>query len=339
VATSKALNKAIADGYWIDAQFTDQHPEVVNTFVRSLMMASENYQDIMAKKDTNRARYDTMLRATVKMLTGVTEKDDVAREVGLFEPMLMGFQPTGYYDNVLFAKGQSADGRSTTRTIRTLNDEARRVFPSMGLLPKTLGPNQAVLASFPGLNWDAIGQGLKTTASAKSTRPGPGVDLEQWAAKNIIAEAEPPKGLLFTMTINFANDQTTFPAEQYAGQFQEWMEALQIAEGASNFAVGYADPYLVKKMESEGAPSGLISQTRQAAKGKTKLRAKSAITAFFEYCRSKGYEPTVENFDAQGVGVERAVVPDPKTARDSAKNRRVVIEVREIETEAEAPGN
>ena len=241
-------------------------------------------------------------------------------------------------------------GVGQTRNLANITKEMMVIFNQMGLLRTTW-----TVAS-PGWDWTKLGSGLQHVAIISSSgsatqsvaSPPSSPRYDEAALERLVTGlvAEPTSdvgadGKLFEITLLFAPNAKTFDIAKYTAEFQEALEYMQTYEGAVVSFTGHSDPRGIQRAKEKyadhPAKAQLISKVRQLLKDLSVQRANNAKTAFLQYCRQHQFQIDQSSIVAVGVGQSRPAHPLPSSGtlgpRQNAENRRVVVELIQIEAE------
>ena len=318
--STKTASRVIADVYAVRKDYFDAHRGEVQKFVHALMRGEEALRDLSRDKSSQQAKYRQLLAKSADLLLGAPQATaDV-------EALLGDCEFVGYSGNIEFFTG-----RGTTRNLKNLTDEIQKSFLEMGLMT-----GKAPLVS---ANWDyaALASNL-TYAKDVPAAPKKKFDAKKVAAKvEKTISVEPAtweeEGTLFVVEINFAPNQSDFPANKYADDFQKALEIAQTYSGALIIIEGNSDPLGILKAEQKGEQKQVIDQMHQQAKNLSLERGQEVRRSFLDFCKQRNLAMDESQFVPVGLGISNPKFNPPRTKEEWAANRRVVFRIKQVEAE------
>ncbi len=316
LVSTKTASRIIADVYAVRKDYYDANKSKVKQFVQVLLKAEEGLRDL--KKQPQSAAYRNLLKKSAEYYFGTAQATADA------QALLGDCEFVGYNGNVSFFTGQG-----TLRTFKTLNSEIQQAFISMGLMRGKTTLTHA--------NWDytQLASGLKY-----ATRKAEKAKFDQSKVATKVEEqisVEPTKweeeGTLFVVEINFAPNQSSFTAQQYASDFQQALNIAETYRGALIVIEGHSDPLGVLRAEQDGEKKQVINAMQQQAKNLSLQRAQNVRKNFLTYAKNKKINIDESQFVAVGLGIKTPKYNPPKTEAQWKANRRVVFRIKQVEAE------
>ncbi len=317
--STKTASRIIADVYAVRKDYFDKNRSKVQEFVHALMLGEEALRDLLKNKSSMQAKYRQLMSESADKLLGAPQATaDV-------EALLGDCEYVGYSGNISFFTG-----KGTTRNLKTLTNEIQKSFITMGLMT---GKH-----SIASAEWDytTLAKGLKYATGVPVAKKR--FDEKKVAAsvqKKISVEPTTweEEGTLFVVEINFAPNQSDFPADDYANDFQKALEISQTYGGSLIIVEGHSDPLGVLKAEKRRERSQVITQMKQQAKNLSYNRALAVRESFLDYCRKQKLNIDETQFVAVGLGILSPKYNPPRTEQEWNDNRRVVFRIKEVEAE------
>lgn len=310
--STKTAGRVIADVYAVRKDYFDSHKTEVQNFVNGLMMAEEETIGLYNAKQQRQAEYQNLLKVSAEILR---DSNQATADV---EGLLADATFVGYPGNVQFFTGQG-----TERNFDTLTKEAQEALISFGLLAGPVPLAQA--------KWDyaVLAKGLKDTANVVLPPKFDTSKVEQYVDQR----AGTTEGVLFSFETSFKPNQSTFPAEQYAKEFNDVIRFAGIYPGALIVVEGHADPSKFLQEQQKGQPKVVLDQTRQAAKNLSLQRGIAVRDSLISYAKTKNLALDSSQFTVVGAGIERPKFPVPQNESQWQANMRVVFQVIQAEAE------
>lgn len=324
LTTTKTNRKIIADVYAVRKDYFDANKSKVLAFTKAVMQSEEALRDLLKSKG---AKYQKLINESAEILMGSSALTADT------EAMLLDCEFVGYNGNVSFFTG-----KGTTRNFATLKSEIQSSFKKMNIMSGAAPLHHA--------NWDynTLKSGLKYATAAVAATPLFDKKKTQAAIESKI-EAEATSwttdGTLFVVEINFAANQSSFSASDYAAKFDQALGIAETNSGALITIEGHSDPLAILQAElnlKNGKPNlsqAEINQKKQKAKSLSQQRADAVKTTFFTYCKNKGITLDDSQFYPIGMGIRTPKYNPPTTEAEWNANRRVVFRVKQVEGEAE----
>lgn len=317
--SSKTANRIISDVYAFRSDYFQANRGQVQKFVHALMKSEEALRDLVKSKNAKQSEYQQLMSKSADMLLGAPQA------IPDIEALLADCAFVGYDGNVSFFTGAG-----TTRNFKTLNREIGNGFKAMGLIS---GRSSLKTANW---NYADLGRGLRYAKAKPKAKPKfDATKVAKKVEKQISVEPTSwaEEGTLFQIEINFDPNQSDFPQQKYAGDFQKALEVAETYGGALIVIEGHSDPLNILRARQKNKPSVEISQMVQQAKNLSFKRSQSVRASFLKYCESKGVVIDGSQFVAVGLGASTPKFNPPRTKDEWAANRRVVFRIKQIEAE------
>ncbi len=317
--STKTASRVIADVYAVRKDYFDRNRSKVQNFVHALMRGEEALRDLLKNKSSRQAKYKQLISESADILLGAPQATADA------EALLGDCEYVGYSGNIAFFTG-----KGTTRNLKTLTNEIQKSFIQMGLM------TGRVTLTSAEWNYATLTSGLKGAT-------GVPVPRKKFDAKKVAASVqkkisvEPTtweeEGTLFVVEINFAPNQSDFPATDYAGDFQKALEISQTYGGSLIIIEGHSDPLGILKAEKRHERKQVITQMKQQAKNLSYDRSLAVRKSFLSYCSKHKINIDESQFVAVGLGTVSPKYSPPRTEHEWNANRRVVFRIKEVEAE------
>lgn len=314
--TTKTASRIIADVYAVRSDYLERNRSEVEKLTHGLLRAQEALQSLQQQKSSRQAENLQLLGKAADILLGSPQATADA------EALLGDCEFVGYSGNVAFFTGQG-----TLRNFERLTGEIQSSLLSLGLLSAKATLNHA--------NWDyaKLSAGLKNTAGVTLAKPA--FDPKKVEKKLAVESAEwADEGTLFLSEIYFEPEQSDFPENKYAGDFQKGLELAQTYAGALFIVEGHSDPQRLLQERAKGTQQAVINQMMQVAKNLSYQRAQSVVQSFLAYAKKRGIVLDESRLVAAGLGISNPKYNPPKTREEWAANRRVVFRLKQVEAEA-----
>lgn len=323
--STKTASRVIADVYAVRSDYLNAHRGEVEKLVHVLMKGQEDFAELLAAKASRRSEYQQVMSRAADLLLGSPQATpDV-------EALLGDCEFVGHPGNVAFFTG-----KGTTRNLANLSKEARTAFASMGLVHKQVALKSA------DWNYGDLGRGLKHAASVTAAAPAapakPRFDTQRVAARveqQIAVEptAWAEEDTLFQIEIHFEPNQSEFPEDKYASDFEEALKIAQTYGGSLIVVEGHSDPLGIARAKQKGEQPAVIRQMEQQAKNLSLERSQSVRKSFLNYCKKRQFAIDESQFVAVGLGISTPKFDPPRTKEEWAANRRVVFRIKQVEAE------
>lgn len=337
LVSTKTAGRIIADVYAVRKDYYDKNRSLVDSFVEALVEGEQSLQRLLKNKGSEQAEYRKLLARSADLLMGASQ---ATAEI---EGMLGDCEFVGASGNVAFFTG-----KGTTRTLKTLSDEAQTSFIAMGIVGSKFTLNS--------VGWGATSS-VAAIAKKAPKKVKPKFNTQKATAvvqakidnanRNPETSTWNEEGTLFEVSITFAPNQKQFDASQYQDAYKQALELSQAYSGALIIIEGHSDPLGVLRAKKElkiAKANGdsratltrqetVISQMTTSAKNLSIERSNAVRTSFLEYCKSKQIIMDVSQFISIGRGVEAPKYSPPKNEVEWAANRRVVFVVKQMEAE------
>jgi ABC-type nitrate/sulfonate/bicarbonate transport system substrate-binding protein/outer membrane protein OmpA-like peptidoglycan-associated protein len=343
LVSTNELSRSIADVYACRKDFYDKHKDLIEKFAAGYLKACEDIKAMKPGKDNkgDPAAY----KALCKLAVDVYGKNDATKAAVANEAdadgLISDADFTGLQDNYIFFNKEKPDPIGFLAKMKSGLDLATSqgyASKRVEMLPHDLDFNK-----------------LKKMAELKEE-----LSLNK---KSPFASELPPKSTLkpiYSFVINFDPDQSVFPAEKYAADFQKAVEQGKLYGNAIIEIRGHADgtnllaaivskgilkdggggKYTLKdgtSIELKDVPKILDAVAKSdlpdkadykdAADQLLKLsneRAEKVRQSVLSYAKDKGYTIDQNQMKSFGVGVAEPVsMVLPRKPDEQAKNRRV----------------
>ena len=318
--STKTASRIIADVYAVRKDYFDSNRDSVESFVHALMKGEEALRDLRQRKTSQQAKYRQLLAKSADLLMGAPQATaDV-------EALLGDCEFVGHPGNVKFFTGEG-----TMRNLKNLNTEVQKSFIEMGLITGQVPIRSA------DWNYKSLANGLAYAASVPAS-PQKRFDPKKVAAKiekkiSVEPTTWEEEGTLFVVEVNFEPNQSDFPAENYASDFQKALEIAQTYSGALIVVEGHSDPLGILKAKRRDEREQVVAQMEQNAKNLSLQRSQAVRESFLSFCKRKRLTIDESQFVSVGLGISTPKFNPPRTKDEWAANRRVVFRIKQVEAE------
>lgn len=317
--STKTASRIISDVYAVRSDYLHKNRSQVQNFVLALFQGQEALSDVLKNKSAQKDKYKQLLTKSADLLL------DSPQATADVEALLSDCEFVGYEGNIKFFTGTG-----TTRTLETLTSEIQSSFLTLGLISSR--------TSLTSANWDynIFARNLKYATSVP-------VVEQRFDPKKVAAKIEEKisvepttwaeEGTLFEVEITFDPNQSTFPLEQYATDFEKALNIAQTYGGSLVIVEGHSDPLGILNARQKGKSQVEIALMEQQAKNLSLQRANAVRESFLKYGRRKGVVTDESQFLAVGLGIGSPKFNPPRTKEEWAANRRVVFRIKQMEAE------
>jgi len=318
--STKTASRIIADVYAVRKDYFDSNRDSVESFVHALMKGEEALRDLRQRKTSQQAKYRQLLAKSADLLMGAPQATaDV-------EALLGDCEFVGHPGNVKFFTGEG-----TMRNLKNINTEVQKSFIEMGLITGQVPIRSA------DWNYKSLANGLAYAASVPAS-PQKRFDPKKVAAKiekkiSVEPTTWEEEGTLFVVEVNFEPNQSDFPAENYASDFQKALEIAQTYSGALIVVEGHSDPLGILKAKRRDEREQVVAQMEQNAKNLSLQRSQAVRESFLSFCKRKRLTIDESQFVSVGLGISTPKFNPPRTKDEWAANRRVVFRIKQVEAE------
>ena len=321
--STATANRIIADVYAVRTDWYEKHPEFVARFAHGLMKGKEALQELV--RDRSRKDYKPTLGAIAQLLLDSSSPQAIADFEGLYRDA----EPVGWTGNVKFFTDNAYP-----RNFAHLTEASQNALITLGLL------SGRVPLAVAQLDYNALKENLTDVSGVAPPRFTSEVAAKVAAREQQAVSSEGP---LPPFEVHFKPNQTTFPDEQYAQQFEKVIGDATTYAGAIMLVEGHTDPKRYLELVAAKATEIELTRTTQANRNLSVTRAMAVRDAVMAYAKKKGISLDSSQFTVIGSGYMKPAngkmcngLPCmPKTDEERLANMRV--EFRLIPVEAEAP--
>lgn len=325
--STKDADTAIADVYWVRADWFKENPDKVKGFVHALMLGQEHFADLMANKASNPTKFSQLMARSSELL---------GLSTGEIEASLGDARWAQFVGNVKFFTGQG-----TLRNFKVMKGEIEKSFIELGLLKSATNLSAANL-DYTQLATGLTNADLTVVPKAKFNQE----KVQKAVEKKIATEIEDweEEGSFFSFEVYFPANSEEFDVSAFVEQYDQVIEAQQKLGGAIFVIEGHNGPELLKKAEQENWSAAKIGLIKQVAKTRSGERAEALRQAVIKRFQEKGIDVDESQFYAVGMGMEHPKIADAclgkekKCLEQRKQNRRAVFHVKSaasIDTEVE----
>jgi len=319
--STKTATRIIADVYAVRADYLKNHRREVQAFVHSLMLATEELEDLQsAREGPKQKEYKDAITAAAEILL---DSPQASADV---EGLLGDCEFVGYKGNVRFFTDVAFQ-----RGLEKLNEAIQTDLAALNLISKKTELEKA--------NWqyNDFKDGLRRMFAVEAEKfdPEKVKELETKIRHGKVGEG------LFTFSILFLPNQDTFSSDMYGEQFSKALKLAATYGGAIITVEGHSDPLQYLLQKKEGAPEAVVKQLRDATRELSRQRAVSVRDSLINFAKEKGLEIDASQFAVVGQGIDKpksgmcGLDPcPPKDERQWKENMRVDFQLRQVETEA-----
>ncbi len=300
--STKTADKVIADIVAVRQDYFNANKDKVQKVVHGLMRGNEQLTDLVANKSTKKEDYKKIISASAEFLLG--SKNATADAEGLYADCTF----VGFAGNVQFFVD-----KEYPRNLEKMSKQIQSSLIDLKLLSKEF---PVISANW---NYEQLKNGLQNTQNVIIPKFD-SAKVAAYATKN----ADSNSGDLFSLTVNFEANQSTFTPDLYATDFDRIIELSATYGGAIMSVVGYTDTEKYNQLRKTNADNAtILTKAQQAGKNLSFQRALGFINAIVTYAESKGILLDRSQFTPVGMGYNKAKYADPKTEEEKRANRRV----------------
>lgn len=320
--STKTANRIIADVYAVRSDYFQKNRAEVEKFVRGLMLAQENVAQLFKDRNNRRAEYQSMLRASAKMLL------DSAQAVSDTEAMYNDAHHMSVSQNVKFFTDKKYQ-----RSLSRRSTEISKAFSSIGLL-RSVGPLESA-----DWNYGKLGTGLSTQQASTAT-------FDERKLASAIARKQQQgtlkEGEIFSFEVFFKPNQKVFSADLYRNSFDKVIELASTYGGAVITVEGHSDPLGYLRKKKNGSNDIVLRRMRQATRNLSLTRANAVRDSIIQYAKSQSITLDTSQFAVVGHGIDSpksgicgADPCAPKTEQQWRDNMRVQFRIIQLEAESD----
>jgi outer membrane protein OmpA-like peptidoglycan-associated protein len=318
--STKALNRQVADMYFVRADYYNANKTEVDAFVHALMLAEEQVVDMARNQKAHKDAIKALMAASADILLDApTATSDAAA-------LWADAETVGYNGNVKFFTDAN-----WSRNFTNLSKDIQTAYVELGMLtaPVTLTPAT--------LNYAVLANGLKNANAVAAPRFDNAKVTKEIASKAASGDLE---GVI-TFEITFQPNQDDFPADLYAADFAKVIAKSEKYAGAVITVEGHSDVLGYLKQKKAGVGPAILNKVKQSAKNLSVNRANAVRDALIKAAAAKGVTLDPSQFVVVGYGITNpktgmcgADPCAPKSKPEWLSNMRVVFQIVEVEGEA-----
>ena len=183
-----------------------------------------------------------------------------------------------------------------------------------------------------GWDWAALSEGLADVSDRELTAFDP--EAAAAAVTRLRRTGQLDAATKIDFAVYFEPDTAEFPAEVYAGDFEEIVRLASTYSGAIITVEGHADPLHFLRREQEGADPSELRAIRTSTQNLSLERAAAVVDALAGFAEDEGVRLNRDQFTVDGVGISAPLFDPPRTAEEWRQNMRVVFRVLTAQAEA-----
>ncbi|SEP04438.1 hypothetical protein [Aquisalimonas asiatica] len=314
--STRSASRVVSHVYVVRKDYLEANQDQVERFIAALFNAEEQVRESVA--------------------TGVLDWEAVAEhllddagDADVAESLWSRVETVGLQGNVNWANPEHP------RSFARINNEIGRGLQMLGLISQ---PHALEVAS---LDYRTIADGIFD--QRRVSLPDFDTDEAARAIDQSRADGDLDERTVTRFAITFDPNQTGFPAEQYADDFDEVIAAATRYGGAVFTVEGHADPLKYLQRRHDGAGSEELRSIRQSADNLSLARAREVRESLVAYAGDEGVDLDESQFVTEGRGLEEpatGVCGDqpcaPQTEAEWRSNMRVVVRAVRMEAESSA---
>lgn len=314
------FRSSISDHFFVTADYAENHPDKVHTFVSTLLQANEKTHKI-AKQ--NGAEWQKLREKGAKILFEAPNDPDFITAIG--EMFLYDLTMAGWTGNIQFATCETViSQKKELNCLSKLLEETGESLSNMGLINDSNMPSK--IKPFKH-NWEALKKGL-TEKFGVEVKHFKEADVRKVVSK-LAANHKLDDGFINVIAYFEAN-QNTFTREKYESELLEKLNVMSKASGSISTINGHADPsaYLLskygtsilpanfpaslkdkfqKKYGTNGLDKKIWKKILQATQNSSQRRANEMFVTVKAFIVDGNYNIALEGLVPQGVGVHSPV--------------------------------
>lgn len=320
--STKTANRIIADVYAVRSDYFKSHRNDVSAFVRGLMLAQKEVDELISQRNNRRSEYSGFMRAAAKVLLD-SEQASSDAEALYHDAMHMTVA-----DNNRFFTDASNPRRFQKRVA-----EASSAFNSLGLI--------STRATFSHANWN---YGQMSAGLAADTDPRTRFD-ERKLASTIARKQQQGtlnEGEIFSFEVFFKPNQKVFSADLYSQSFDRVIELASTYGGAVITVEGHTDPLGYLKKKKAGANNIILRRIKQSARNLSLTRATEVRNSIIAHAQNRSISLDPSQFAIVGHGIENPKSGicgndpcAPKNEKEWRDNMRVKFRIIQLEAESD----
>lgn len=312
--STQSANRLISEVYVVRADYLEQNPDQINRLTKTLFSAEEKVRENVVKQVVD-------WEAVGEYLLGDAGADDEAQE------LWSDVETVGLQGNIDWADPNKS------RSWKSINDGIQSSLVASGVM------SSAYVLGMADWNYDDFAGGVFDQRRASL----PGFDNNR--ASSVVSDMKAAGTLegkaLVQFEINFSNNQTSFPASDYADDFNKVMELTDTYGGAVITVEGHSDPLHYLQEKHNGATLSYLRSIQQSAKTLSMSRAMEVRDVVLEYASARGQSMDESQFVTMGHGITEPKTGmcggdpcAPETEEEWLSNMRVTFRLVNVEAEA-----
>ena len=183
-----------------------------------------------------------------------------------------------------------------------------------------------------GWDWAALSEGLADVSEREIAAFDP--EVAAAAVNRLRRTGQLDAATKIDFAVYFEPDTADFPADLYAGDFEEIVRLASTYSGAIITVEGHADPLHFLKREQEGADPSELRAIRTSTQNLSLERAVAVVDALAAFAEEEEVRLNRDQFTVDGVGIASPLHDPPRTAEEWRQNMRVVFRVLTAQAEA-----
>ncbi len=320
--STKTANRIIADVYAVRSDYFKSHRKDVSAFVRGLMLAQQEVDELVRQRNKRRAEYSSFMRSAAGALLD-SEQASSDAEALYHDAMHMNVA-----DNKRFFTDSNNPRRFTKRVAET-----SAAFNSLGLIK--------AVAKFNHANWNygQISTGLTTDADTRTR-------FDERKLASTIARKQQQgtleEGEIFAFEVFFKPNQKVFSADLYSQSFESVIELASTYGGAVITVEGHSDPLGYLKKKKAGSSNIILRRIQQSARNLSLTRATAVRNSIIDFARSRNISLDPSQFAIVGHGIDNPKSGicgndpcAPKNEKQWRDNMRVKFRIIQLEAESD----
>lgn len=314
--STRSASRVVSHVYVVRRDYLEANRDQVERFIAALFSAEEVVRERVATAVVD-------WEAVAEHLLGDAGEADRA------EALWSNVETVGLQGNVDWANPDHP------RSFANVNRELGQGLQALGLIRQ---PRSLTVAT---LDYGSIADGIFD--QRRVDLPDFDRDEAARAIDQSRADGDLEERTVTRFAITFEPNQTDFPAEQYADDFDEVITAATRYGGAVFTVEGHADPLKYLQRRSDGAGSEELRSIRQSADNLSLARAREVRESLVAYAGREGVALDESQFVTEGRGLHEPATGlcsgepcPPQTEAEWRSNMRVVVRAVRMEAESSA---
>jgi ABC-type nitrate/sulfonate/bicarbonate transport system substrate-binding protein/outer membrane protein OmpA-like peptidoglycan-associated protein len=320
--STKTANRIIADVYAVRSDYFKAHRNDVSAFVRGLMLAQKEVDELVRQRNNRRDEYAGFMRSAARVLLDSEQASSDA------EALYHDAKHMTVVDNKRFFTDASNPRRFQKRVA-----EASSAFISLGLINSK--------ASFSHANWNygKMSAGLATDSDTRAR-------FDERKLASTIARKQQQgtldEGEIFSFEVFFKPNQKVFSADLYSQSFDQVIELAATYGGAVITVEGHSDPLGYLKKKKAGAENIILRRIQQSARNLSLTRATEVRNSIIEHAQNRNISLDPSQFAIVGHGIDNPKSGicgndpcAPKNEKQWRDNMRVKFRIIQLEAESD----